>query len=108
MILIPGRQKLTFNGSLPIKIVRGTVYTHVHFRLTQTEFYVFTNVGIQTNNIHFVFPLLNSVKCLCGFGSTPVQGVFYTGCPRRNVPDYGRVFLMLKYIDITQITSVQR
>jgi len=27
-----------------------------------------------------------------------------TGCPRRNVPDFGRVFLMLKYTDITQNT----
>jgi hypothetical protein len=26
----------------------------------------------------------------------------YTGCPRRNVPYFGRVFLMLKYTDITQ------
>ena len=31
----------------------------------------------------------------------------YTGCPRRNVPDIGRVFLMLKYNDITQNTYVQ-
>ena len=31
----------------------------------------------------------------------------YTGCPRRNVPDFGRVFLMLKYTDITQNTFVQ-
>ena len=31
----------------------------------------------------------------------------YTGCPRRNVPDFGRVFLMLKYSDITQNTYVQ-
>jgi len=31
----------------------------------------------------------------------------YTGCPRRNVPDFGRVFLMLNYTDITQNTSVQ-
>jgi hypothetical protein len=30
-----------------------------------------------------------------------------TGCPRRNVPDFGRVFLMLKYADITQNTYVQ-
>ena len=29
---------------------------------------------------------------------------YYTGCPRRNVPDFGRVFLMLKYTDITQNT----
>jgi len=31
----------------------------------------------------------------------------YTGCPRRNVPDFGSVFLMLKYTDITQNTYVQ-
>jgi len=33
--------------------------------------------------------------------------VIYTGCPRRNVPNFGRVFLMLKYTDITQNTYVQ-
>jgi hypothetical protein len=32
----------------------------------------------------------------------------YTGCNRRNGPDFGRVFLMLKYTDITQNTYVQR
>jgi len=31
----------------------------------------------------------------------------YTGCPRRNMPDFGRVFLMLKHTDITQNTYVQ-
>jgi len=31
----------------------------------------------------------------------------YTGCPTRNVPDFGRVFLMLKFIDITQNTHVE-
>jgi hypothetical protein len=31
----------------------------------------------------------------------------YTGCNRRNGPDFGRVFLMLKYTDITQNTYVQ-
>jgi hypothetical protein len=31
----------------------------------------------------------------------------YTGCPRRNVPDLGRFFLMLKYTDITQFTYAQ-
>ena len=33
--------------------------------------------------------------------------LLYTGCPRRNVPDFGRVFLILKYTDITQHTYVQ-
>jgi len=28
-------------------------------------------------------------------------------CPRRNVPDFGRVFLMLNYTDITQNTYIQ-
>jgi len=31
----------------------------------------------------------------------------YTGYPRRNVPDFGRVFRMLKYTDITQNTYIQ-
>jgi hypothetical protein len=31
----------------------------------------------------------------------------YTGCPRRNVPDFGRVFLIVKYTDITQNRYVQ-
>ena len=31
----------------------------------------------------------------------------YTGCPRRNVPDFGRVFLMLNYTDIAQNTCIQ-
>ena len=31
----------------------------------------------------------------------------YTGCNRRNVPDFGRVFLMLNYTDITQNTYIQ-
>jgi hypothetical protein len=31
----------------------------------------------------------------------------YTGCPRRNVPDFGRVFLRVKHTDIIQNTYVQ-
>ena len=31
----------------------------------------------------------------------------HTGCPRRNVPDFGRVFLRSNYTDITQNTYVQ-
>jgi len=32
---------------------------------------------------------------------------WYTGCPRRNVQNFGRVFLMLNYTDITQNTYFQ-
>ena len=31
----------------------------------------------------------------------------YTGCNRRNGPDFGRVFLVLYYADITQNTYIQ-
>jgi len=31
----------------------------------------------------------------------------YTGCPRRNVKYFGRVFLMLNYTDITQNTYIR-
>jgi len=31
----------------------------------------------------------------------------YTGCYRRNGPNFGRVFLMLNYTDITQNTYIQ-
>jgi len=36
-----------------------------------------------------------------------IHTYIYTGCPRRNVPDFERVFLMLKYTDITQNTYIQ-
>ena len=41
----------------------------------------------------------------CLLDITPWED-YYTGCPRRNVPDFGRVFLMLKYTDVTQNTYV--
>jgi len=31
-----------------------------------------------------------------------------TGCPGRNVPDFGRMFLKLKYTDLTKNTYIQR
>ena len=35
-----------------------------------------------------------------------INTYIYTGCPRRNVRDFGRVFLMLNYTDITQNTYI--
>ena len=31
----------------------------------------------------------------------------YTGCPGRNVPDFGRMFLKLKYTDLTKNSYIQ-
>jgi hypothetical protein len=33
--------------------------------------------------------------------------VLYTGCNRRNVPNFGRVFFMLNYTEKTQNTYIQ-
>jgi len=38
---------------------------------------------------------------------TIIKKFIYTGCPRRNVPNFGRVFLVLNYTDITQNTYIQ-
>ena len=41
------------------------------------------------------------VYCMC------MYMYVYTGCPTRNGQNFGRVFLMLKYTDITQNTYIQ-
>jgi hypothetical protein len=60
---------------------------------------------------------IHILSCLCIYLKTnhfPIiwnESVFlfqvYTEFPRRNVPDFVRVFLVLKYTDITQNTNVQ-
>jgi len=51
--------------------------------------------------------LLMSYVCVCVCVCVCIYTHTHTGCPRRNVPDFRRVFLMLKYTDITQNTYVQ-
>jgi hypothetical protein len=48
----------------------------------------------------------NVSACSCPVSLDAIGGV-YTGCTRRNVPDFGRMFLMLNYTDITQNTYIQ-
>jgi len=55
-----------------------------------------------------VFKLL--VSCgtkgyVSGLQDAAAEG--YTGCPRRNGQNFGRVFLMLNYTDITQNIYIQ-
>ena len=38
---------------------------------------------------------------LCMYIYIYIYIYIYTGCPGRNVPDFGRMFLKLKYTDIT-------
>jgi len=49
----------------------------------------------------FMFPCANNEL----FNHIHVQ--IYTGCPRRNGQNFGRVFFMLQYTDITQNTYIQ-
>jgi hypothetical protein len=51
--------------------------------------------------------LCNTIYSYCNFLTDTYIYIYiyiyiYTGCPRRIVPNFGSVFLMLKYIDITQ------
>ena len=39
--------------------------------------------------------------------SHALSHIIYTGFPRRNLPDFGRVFFMLNYTDITQNTYIR-
>jgi len=45
----------------------------------------------------------NTVRCVSKTGTETK----YTECHRRNGPNFGRVFLMLNYTDITQNTYIQ-
>jgi len=54
MIQYPERQNLTFDNPFPIQTDSRTVRTHIHFLVTCSELAIFTNVGVQTDNIHIV------------------------------------------------------
>ena len=58
--------------------------------------------------LHYQLPYI-FVYCRCKytFDADKKQSILYTGCPRRNVKYFGRVFLELNYTDITQNTYIQ-
>jgi len=57
-------------------------------------------IKVHKNKITFASSFLLRLNCDLSYGQ-------YTGCNRRNVRDFGRVFLMLNYTDITQNTYIQ-
>ena len=62
------------------------------------------NLSATTNsNTDNLMSIFWSLMC---FNFTSSPGL-YTGCPRRNGQNFGRVFLILNYTDITQNTYVQ-
>ena len=48
----------------------------------------------------------NGLKCTYLYKYVCIH-TYYTGCPRRNGQNFGRVFLMLNYTDITQNIYIQ-
>ena len=58
-------------------------------------------------NVHLMSVLVEILGHKSTTGAVTVQFGMYTGCSRRNGQNFGRVFLMLKYTDITQNTYVQ-
>jgi len=76
------------------------------------------NVNIKFKASHYrgqiiiIIVVTRTPKCSCPFSNlksnTTIMNLpIYTGCPRRNVPNFGRVFLMLNCTDITQYTYIQ-
>ena len=61
-----------------------------------------------TNDQTFrMFPIMTGHITYHEKYTVPRQLTTYTECPRRNGQNFGRVFLMLKYTDITQNTYIQ-
>jgi hypothetical protein len=65
------------------------------------KIYIYSRITTNSRSRDSCRDLFKNIKILPHVHST------YIECPRRNVPNYGRVFLMLKYTDITQNTYVQ-
>ena len=65
------------------------------------------SVGQSTKPIphtnHLITRSSFTVLCVCVW----LCVCMYTGCPGGNVPDFGRMLLMLKYTDITKNTYIR-
>ena len=61
-------------------------------------------INYLARKVDFFFNFPSASQCTCNraYGKT-----MYTECPRRNGQNFGRVFLMLNYTDITQNTYIQ-
>jgi hypothetical protein len=78
--------------------------------------YLVHHVGLLSTSLRKMYGLQNFAEAipLCDIISTYIYIYTHTNtytyiyrCPRRDVPDFRRVLLMLKYTDITQNTYIQ-
>ena len=63
--------------------------------------------GLKTCNNFLIRKWMFKKTCVCVCVCIYIYIYIYKRCPGRNVPDFGRVLLMLKYTDIIQNTYVQ-
>ena len=88
--MVWGRQCILHSIQTQIKYK----YTKLHINtlnIHRSNTYIHTHTHTHTHTYIYIY----------------IYIYIHTGCPRRNVPDFGRMFLMLKYTDITQNTYVQ-
>ena len=78
-----------------------TMSVHLHATTQEPRLTIFKKFmsAILTN-------LVNTLKFWLKFNKSNTLP-YYTGCPRRNGQNFGRVFLMLNYTNITQNTYIQ-
>jgi len=88
--------------------------------LSPPDYFLFPKLKMKLKGLHFadvaeiqtaVTDELKKVQTrgILGNFSETVRPrlILYTGCHRRNGPNFGRVFLMLNYTGITQNTCIQ-
>ena len=95
-------------GNTLLPCYRWNTYVRINGSHRQVRI-VFEMMTVSCDMLQFILlvPLQSSVSKYC-LGE--VIGIYcenYTGCPRRNGQNFGSVFLMLNYTDITQNTYTQ-
>ena len=78
-----------------------------HLSTHQIGSWVFTKAVKKTLENLLVIPTIQFCVQPAHSLFTIVYAIPYTGCNRRNGPDFGRVFLMLNYTEKPQNTYIQ-
>ena len=122
IIAIPGVIKLLYQDYAHIPWKHNVIYDSVYIKHGGWQFqklqYILSlcwwpavNKAVSLWSEHKVCKVAFRTPCTgksnCWWEKPRDSNVKYTGCPRSNVPNFGRVFLRLKYTDITQNTYIQ-
>jgi hypothetical protein len=80
----------------------ASCFTYCHKSYYKFTYKLSLKFGLNSLSLRVLLNQMAAIV-LCSFHLL----FMYTGCPRRNVPDFGGMFLMLKYTDITENTYIQ-